>query len=399
MAHGNRGSVRRDFLKSSAVLSLVPTVPAFLRPACATENKSDRILVVIQLSGGNDGLNTVVPYKDEAYFDNRKRLKLDKDRLLKLSDDTALHPAMTDMADLVEDGRLAVVRGVGYPKPNRSHDVSMAVWHTASLDQEEHDGHGWLGRTLDSTGPHTEPQALLVADTEMPTALRGRKARSIAMDSLMEFDVEPPSEPIAQALQGDSLESFMQRATLDAYATAERMQDLLKASDESGSQLARQRSSLARRLGIVSKLIGADFGPSVYYCMQPGYDTHSDQLQTHNGLLGTLSRSLKAFLDDIQAKGRGKDVTVLCFSEFGRQIRENGSGGTDHGTAGPVFLAGEPVQAGVLGVHPNLTELEQNAPKHTVDFRRVYATVLDEWLGIPSEQVLGGSFGSMRLFA
>ena len=382
---------RRQLIKNAALLSLAPTVPGFLRSAAAAQNESKRILVVVQLSGGNDGLNTVIPFRDENYSANRKRLQLPQDRILKLTDETALHPAMGAMSDLLEDGRLAIVRGVGYPKPNRSHDVSMAVWHTASTDQEDHDGHGWLGRVLDrERSSQSEPQSLLVADTEIPLALRGRKSRAIAMDSLTEFEVPTNSPVLSENATASPLAEFMQRATLDAYETADRMQDLLAAAEnDSGSNLSRQRSSLARRLGVIAKLIAADFGPRVYYCMQPGYDTHSDQLQTHNDLLGTLSRSLKAFLDDVESLGRGRNVTVLCFSEFGRQVRENGSAGTDHGTAGPVFLAGSAIQPGIFGAHPDLSKLEQNAPQHTVDFRSVYASVLEDWLKVPAAELLG----------
>ncbi len=382
---------RRELLKRSALLSLAPTIPAFLRTAAATPLKShERILVVIQLDGGNDGLNTVVPFKDDGYLANRRALQLPVGQLLKIDDSTGFHPNMQDMADLLQDNRLAVVQGVGYPNPSRSHDVSMAVWHTASPDREDHRGLGWLGKALDQlSSSHELPSSVLVADEEAQVALRGRKSLSVNMDSLKDFDAQFAVRQLPVSDVDSSVAAFMKRSALDAYATAQRVAQIAVSSGmEANENLSRLGSDLARRLKIIANLIQAEFGPRVYYCIQPGYDTHATQLRDHRELLSTLSSSLKAFLADIQSSGWGDQVLVMCFSEFGRQVKENASEGTDHGTAGPVFLAGNSVQAGLHGTPVDLGQLDGNAPEHTVDFRQVYATILERWLSIEPTAVL-----------
>lgn len=382
---------RRELLQHATLLSLASTVPAFLRAGLAAMPQAqDRILVVIQLSGGNDGLNTIVPFKDDQYAASRQALRLPEDRLIGIDDETAWHPAMRAMADLLDDGRLAIVQGAGYPEPNRSHEVSMAVWHTAHTDPEEHRGYGWLGRTLDRL-PITAGQAssVVVSNVSMPAALRGRKTTSAAMDSLRDFQIAPDELPTAGLRASSSLAEFMRRTAVDAHATAQRVQAIAASTGAGGgSSLARLRSTLARHLKVISDLIRADFGPRVYYAVQPGYDTHSEQLQTHAQLLRTLSVSVKAFLDDMVAAGNADRVVVLCFSEFGRQVKENASEGTDHGTAGPVILAGDPVVAGIHGRAPDLTRLDGNAPQHTVDFRSIYARVLRDWFQLKPNSVL-----------
>ncbi len=382
---------RRELLKRSALLSLAPTIPAFLRSASAAPLGShEKVLVVIQLDGGNDGLNTVVPFKDDGYLANRRALRLPVDQLLKIDNSTAFHPNMQSMAELLQDNRLAVVQGVGYPNPNRSHDVSMAVWHTASPDQEDHRGHGWLGKALDQEPTSREqPSSVLVANREVPVALKGRKSLSVTIDSLKDFDAQFTSRQLPASNIDSSVAAFMKRSSLDAYATAQRVAQIAASSGmEANENLSRLGSDLARRLKIIANLIQADFGPRVYYCMQPGYDTHAAQLSEHGGLLSRLSSSLKAFLADIQTSGWGDQVLVMCFSEFGRQVKENASEGTDHGTAGPVFLAGNSVQAGLHGSPVDLGRLDDNAPQHTVDFRQVYATILQHWLSIAPTAVL-----------
>lgn len=392
---------RRESLRRATLLALAPSVPAFMRASLAAEEDVERILVVVQMSGGNDGLNTVVPFRNDGYLANRRKLRLDSKGLHQLNDETGLHANMRGMAELLEDGRLAIVQGVGYPKPNRSHDVSMSVWHTARLDAELHDSHGWLGRALDRLPiSHAVPASLLVSNRATPQALVGRKCLSTTMDQLSDLEFEQPSPPLAANSEGPALEAFMQRATLDAYEAADRVREVADALNGStDSQLSKLRSTLARRLSIVRDLITTQFGPKIYYVMQTGYDTHSEQLDTHARLLGDLSRALKAFLDDLRDAGCSKQVTVLCFSEFGRQVRENASAGTDHGTAGPVFVAGSAVRAGLHGRAPDLQDLKQNAPQFTTDFRAVYSSILRDWLGLKSAAILDGFDDSLELFA
>ncbi len=400
---------RREFLTRSSLIALAPSVPVFLaRAASAAETSYDgRILVVIQLSGGNDGINTVVPYTDEGYAKHRDKLRLPTEQLIKVNDQVGLHPSLRPMADLLEDGRLAIVQGVGYPNPNRSHDVSMAIWHTARMDRDEHKTFGWLGRAMDERPVPADgaPHAVLLGDDSPPVALRGRRSTSVALANLQDLKLASrptlPDHRLAAAPgqdqnQDDDLAAFARRAALDAYATADLIENVTQnvANDRS----AYPATQLAERLKSVAQLIKANFGTPVYYAIQPGYDTHAVQLPTHARLLRELAGALKAFLDDLRTARLDDRVLVLCFSEFGRRVQEDASLGTDHGTAGPVFLAGPRVAAGMVGPTPSLIDLEDGDLKAAIDFRQVYATILHQWLGITSPGVLTNSFELLPIF-
>lgn len=395
---------RRQILKGATLFSLAPTIPVFMRSASAGVRSNDRILVVIQLNGGNDGLNTIVPWKDEAYAANRRLLRLQEESLIRIDDETAFHPSMGRMAELLQDSRLAIVQGVGYPNPNRSHEASMAIWHTAKTEADEHRSNGWLGQALDTFDSQSRrPKGVSVSDEAMPAALRSHRTMVASIDSLQDFQLKSfPVQGTSNFINGyptSPLAEFMERTTLDAYATASQVDSLMAQSAISGvSELSKLEGPLARRLKIVADLIRADFGPRVYYTQQSGYDTHAGQLNTHSQLLGSLSSGLKAFLDDIEASGNADRVAVLCFSEFGRQVAENSSAGTDHGTAGPVFLAGKPIRSGLHGQPVDLSQLDQNAPSHTVDFRSIYVQILREWLQVKPDVELTPFESKLRLF-
>jgi uncharacterized protein (DUF1501 family) len=389
---------RRDFLKTSALLSLAPTVPGFLAQTAraAAPLRDGRVLVVIQLDGGNDGINTVVPHADPGYAKHRKALRLPAARLIRVNDSVGLHPALADAGKLLEAGQLAIVQGVSYPNPSRSHFRSMAVWHSARLDPEEHGGLGWLGRALDGSAGAS---SLLVGSGAPPVALRGRRCVASALDRPEDLVLAPGADP-RKVIAGegkDELTAFVRRSMLDAYATADRLAATGRAE---GAGARYPGTALGSRLQLIARLLQAGFGARVYYALQPGYDTHAAQLFNHWRLLFELAGALKAFLDDLAAAKLAERVAVLCFSEFGRTVRENGSAGTDHGTAGPVFLAGPRVKAGLVGSTPSLTDLD---PKHGdlrvgLDFRRVYASVLEDWLGLGAETALAGKFERLPLF-
>jgi uncharacterized protein (DUF1501 family) len=389
----NRTS-RRDLFRMLPVISLAPTVPAFIaRLAWASAPQRDgRILVVIQLDGGNDGLNTVVPYGDEAYAKNRKTLKLASDRLIKVSAGIGLHPAMGQAGKLLESGQLGIVPGVGYPNPNRSHFASMAIWQTARLDEEEHGGPGWLGRGLDS---NPGASSTFVGAGSIPAAIRGRRALASSLERIDDLTLDPAVARPNVTSDGDDLGAFVLRSTLDAYASSDRLAELAK---DRSAAARYPDTELANRLKLVARLIKGGFDSRVFYTSQGGYDTHAQQSAAHFGVLGELSGALKAFLDDMSGSKLADRVLVFCFSEFGRRVLENGSGGTDHGAAGPVFLAGPAVKPGLLGRYPSLTDLDNGDLKMTVDFRRVYATVLKNWLGLPADDALGGPFEPLPLF-
>ena len=357
------------------------------------------MLVVIELNGGNDGINTVVPYRDEGYQRHRSATRLATSDLIKIDDQVGLHPSMPDAARLLNDGKLAIVQGVGYPNPNRSHFESMRIWHTARPDTVEAAGSGWIGRVLDGRAA-TSPAVLArsssaAAHRRSPCAAAGRLRSPWIGPMISSSGMAPASHPLRpEAGDDDELTAFIRRSTLDAYATADRMATITRVAP--GRRYPATR--LAGGLEQISRLIKAGIGARFYYVIQGGYDTHASQLLTHARLLGELSGALGAFLDDLTTARLAERVAVLCFSEFGRRVADNGSDGTDHGTAGPVLLAGAGVRPGLVGPTPSLTDLEDGDLKVGVDFRRVYAAVLDGWLGLPAEPALGGAFEPLPLF-
>jgi len=391
---------RRSLLKRSAMLSLAPTVPGFLsRTAMAAQPERDgRILVVVQLDGGNDGINTVVPFGDEEYARHRKELRIPTDRVCKLTDRVGLHPAMRAAADMIHDGRLAIVQGVGYPNPDRSHFRSMAIWQTAQPDNPGPEFHGWLGRALDGIGAGKPasaplgPSAVFIGERDLPRALRGRRTVTASFADPSDLALAVPAAAVASPVRsaGDDLSAFVNRTVTNAYTTAEQ---LAHCAGRTSSTNARYPDcDLGRHLDLVARSIKAGASARVYYTIQSGYDTHALQLPAQAQLLGDLARSIRALLDDLAAAKLADGVLLMAFSEFGRRPNENGSFGTDHGTAGPVFLAGSKAKAGLIGETPRLGELVDGDLKWSIDFRRVYATLLDRWLGLPAEAVLGQRF-------
>lgn len=402
---------RREFLRTSSLISLAPTIPGFLaQTAHAVESTRDgRILVVIQLDGGNDGINTVVPIADEGYAECRDVLRLPVDRLFKITKQVGLHPAMGGAAKLFESERFAIVQGVSYPNPNRSHFKSMAIWQSANVALPREDVEdaqtkaklGWIGQALDEGGKPADGAAgaMFVGSGAMPAALRSRRSAAVAMtrpeDSVLTMMNKPRSAALDEANRPGDLASFVRRSTLDAYASSERMAKVLAAPDKGLSYPA---TGLSDRLRTIAQIIKGGAGTRVYYTSQGSYDTHSVQLEHHSRLLRELADGMKAFVDDLLAAKLADRVLVMCFSEFGRRAKENGSQGTDHGTAGPVLLAGPGVRAGVVGETPKLLDLVDGDLKMTVDFRQVYASVLEDWLGLPSKPVLGKEFAKLPLF-
>ena len=393
---------RRDFLKHSVLIALAPTVPGFLAQTAraAKSERDSRILVVVQLDGGNDGINTVVPFADPGYAKHRQVLRLPATQLLKVTDSVALHPTLFEAGKLLDSERFAMVPGVGYPNPNRSHFESMAIWHTARFDPEDRNGLGWIGRALDGVaGPARRgPASLFIGSGLLPGALPGRRAVAASLarpdDLVLPAGMRPKG---AAAVPAQDLAAFVQRSALDAYATADRMAEVARREDSGARYPA---TELASQLRLMARLIKANFGTRVYYARQGGYDTHGGQLAAHAALLGEFAGAVRAFLDDLATGKLAERVMVLAFSEFGRTVKENASAGTDHGTSGPVFLAGSQVRAGMQGKMPSLLDLDPQSGELRVgtDFRRVYATVLENWLGLEAKPVLGGDFDLLPLF-
>ena len=401
---------RRDFLRSSALVSFSASVPLFLARSAFAAGKEARgnVLVVVELTGGNDGLNTVVPFKDDEYRKHRPRLHIAARSVLKIDDCLGFHPALSGFARLLEDGRLAVVQSVGYPNPNRSHFASMAIWHTAKLAART-DAPGWIARLLDAKGvapggdvpaihlssePAPQPQAGGRHVPSLPSLEQFRRRLGIP-ESAGAAEQRAVLDRLAGREHGrpGSLLNFVENSASLSYESSARFEKVVA----SGVGADYPQSGLARRLRVIAQLIKAGLTTSIYYTQLGGFDTHASQLGAHGGLLFELGSSLQAFLGDLIKSGDGERVAVLVFSEFGRRLAENASGGTDHGTAAPVFLAGPAVKAGLHGPYPNLRDLDDGDPKFAIDFRGVYATLLDQWLGCPAEKVLGAKFQPLPL--
>ena len=417
-SHPTRREMLRLGLGSSALLACGPTVPMFLaRSAGAladdrTAGANGRVLVVVQLDGGNDGLNTVVPYRDDAYRKARPKLQVAANEVRKIDDHVGFPPALEAFARLLEQHRLAIVQSVGYPNPIRSHFESMAIWQTARLHADKA-APGWLARAIDRRpGPQGDAPGLHIHDAfPLPQAMAGGRQVIPSLARLEQFrrrlGVPESAGPAAQVEALDrlarqdrgepgSLLQFVESCSLITYASSARLERLRQDGAAAASGYP-EFYGLARRLRLIAQLIKAGLSTSIYYTHLDGFDTHSGQFQQHAALLRELGSALPAFLDDLEKAGVSERVLVLIFSEFGRRLAENGSGGTDHGTAAPVFLLGRPVDSGLHGPYPDLTRLEDGDPRHAIDFRNIYATVLDQWLGVPHRDVLGAAFDALPL--
>ena len=416
--HASRRRFLQSTLGSATLLSSGLTVPGFLarsaRAAAGSGGKSnEKVLVVIQLSGGNDGLNTVIPYADDDYARNRIALRIPTSQVLKLNDHVGLHPRMNAFHELHNQGRLATVQGVGYSNPDRSHFRSMDIWHSAQRENEQ-PRDGWLGRCLDNSrrdalkaGAGQDVPALHLGANELPLALVSRATPVPSVESLesFRFRTENGAIPLnslkslaaADRSAGVTMLDFLRRSTLNAYASSEQVRDAL--AGERDVAAYPEQYGLARKLKNIAQLIDAGLATRIYYVSLAGFDTHANQQGTHANLLGELANSTAAFVKDLENRGHLDRVLVMSFSEFGRRVRENASEGTDHGAAAPMFLAGGMVKSGVLRKHPSLTDLDDGDLKHHTDFREVYATILDRWLGCASESVLGSKFEPLPILA
>ena len=434
---------RRKFIRTGVLGGAMAwTLPVFLEKtffaldAAAADSavqtltgKDSPILVVLQLAGGNDGLNTVVPFSDDAYYKARPRIGIAAGNTLKLNDQIGLNSRLSKLRGLYDSGELALIQGVGYPNPNRSHFRSTDIWQTAT-DSDKFDRHGWLGRYFDSCCGGEDPAVGVSIGRETPLAFSAKEPKGItlARPEQFRFIAESASNPektedmfremngmdsgsgddnaggtvqslgAAGAMVGGETMDYLRRTALDAQISSDKILEITRKVRSSASYPGGQ---LANSLSLVARLIAGGMSTRVYYVSQGGYDTHSNQGGSHDRLMGELDAALGAFVADLKAQGNFDRVMLMTFSEFGRRVSQNANNGTDHGAAAPMFLAGPKVQAGIAGAFPSLApkDLLNGDIRFTTDFRSVYAGVLEQWLGANSNAILGKKFAPLKVVA
>jgi uncharacterized protein (DUF1501 family) len=400
-------TTRRDFLKACSLVSLGTVVPQFVaRTARAAEPGKDAVLVVVELTGGNDGLNMVIPYADDLYHKFRPTLRQTKSQVIRLDGHVGLHSGMQGLRPLWDDGHLAVVQGVGYPNPDRSHFEAMDIWQLA--DPTRAAKTGWLGRAtaemenrgggipilhvgpgkapLATAGPGGSGAVSLGEQNNFKLELGADAGRAEARRKLLD-EVAGAPKPDA-----DDLLSFVQRRQVQTLTAVDDLKSLLEGPDA----VRTFGGGLAQKFRLVAGLIGKGFGTRVFYVSLDGFDTHAEQGPSHQKLLSELAAGIGDFFRELKDDGNADRVRLITFSEFGRRAKENGSRGTDHGAASCLFVAGPSVKGGVVGKHPSLSDLDSGDLKFHTDFRRAYATLLDEWLGCDSKSVLGAKWDHVK---
>lgn len=404
-------TTRREFLgwgvAGLSYVSLSQWPSQLLAQAAAAStiaDQNDHVLITIELSGGNDGLNTVIPTVDPLYYKHRPTLAIPQDQALKLNDKLRWHPALEPLSKLYEAGQVSVVQGVGYPEPDRSHFRSMEIWQTASTGKQPPTS-GWLGKFLDQL-PSKEneiPLSGLALTGSLPQAFQAEKAVVPVVSQLETFATQANAEDPAVKLRrklstsgGGKLQpvDFVRQQAAAVYRAADKLQ---AASAKYQSSVEYPGSELGQQLRRAAQILSGRLGVRILTVSQGGYDTHSSQADAHRDLLGDLATCLAAFQQDLNGLGLANKVVVMVFSEFGRRVDENASAGTDHGAANCVLLEGAPIAGGVVGEHPSLEKLGDGDLIYHTDFRQVYATLLEGWLGCPTGNVIMGEYAKLPL--
>ena len=429
-------TTRRQFIQNGlGFVSLGLTMPGFLlraseavaqeksTPAAMLKGTSGKILVVIEMSGGNDGLNTVMPYALPEYSKARPNIAITKEQALQIGASNGMqlgmHPNLKALHGMYDKGQVAVVTGVGYPNPNRSHFESSDVWQMGDPDSKR-SREGWLARYFDADG-HLKNASLpgIALGEQLPLMLKGPGSAAAVIGNggdygfgtnapdkdqqLAAFNAMYAPEGVLKSgtrggTAAGSSDEFIRNVGNEVYTSTQAIKDAINRYDARAGEKANYPGNnyLASRLQTIAKLITGGLETRVYYASIGGFDTHANQLGGHANLMGNLGDAIAAFNKDLELQGRGKDVMVMTFSEFGRRVHENGSQGTDHGAASVLFVAGGAVKGGVYGGYPSLTDLDDGDLKMTTDFRSVYSAILDNWLGASSTIVLGDKFAPLK---
>lgn len=405
-----RNFSRKDFLKLTALASASFMVPKFLRGS--DKQSQDAIsklflpatngkrLIVVQFSGGNDGLNMVIPHADDLYHSNRPTVGIKPANILRIDDQFGLNPSMNGIKSLSDAGQFAFVNSVGYDNPNRSHFRSMDIWHSAS-DENEYLTTGWIGRWMDACGDQTAPHKAVEIDDTMSLALKGDHRNGIASRNPKRMKILTGDELLMKIANDyrhhesdHQLVDYMHQCLTE---TSQSANYLIEKSKDGKSKSVYPQHAFGKQMKTVADLILAGSETTIYYVTMAGFDTHAGQNGMQNRLLGIYSEAMDAFARDLKDAGLWNETLVMTFSEFGRRVKQNASQGTDHGTANVVMLAGGSLKkSGSINETPDLKNLNEGDLIHKVDFRQVYATILQNWLGTDHEIVLGKKFGLLE---
>lgn len=412
--HTDCDCTRREFVKTGlAALGAGAALPLFLREtnlamaadavAGVSQAHPERILVVLELSGGNDGLNTVVPYTQDEYYRARPTLGIRPQDVLKVNDEFGFHPNLLGFERVFKDGHMAVVHGCGYPNPNRSHFESMKFWHTGVPNAPE--SRGWLGRFADAYQPEAVSSYIVNIAKEQTAAVRASVHSPVVFDDPEQFGRQGSDDQreifTELAIKSATDKNDSLRFVRNIASTAEASSDFIRhACAEYRTHADYGYGEVGIDLKKVVAMIEAESPARIYYTSFGSFDTHVTQGAAHSGLFNRIGDAVHAFTNDLKRIGRADDVSLLMFTEFGRRVQENASLGTDHGVASPMFMVGAQVKGGFYGKHPSLTDLDEGDLKMTTDFRSVYATMTKEWMGFDdTRSILRSDFSTLGVFS
>ena len=387
---------RKEFLQIGSLATASLMLPKFLKAldGRAIVPPGNKVLVVLQFSGGNDGLNTVIPIRNDIYYKSRPRLGIEKDKALLLTDEAGINPALPEFKELFDDGSLGIINSVGYPNPDRSHFRSMDIWQSAS-DSDKYMYTGWLGRYLDAQcNGCTKPTQALEVDDILSLALKGENNKGLAVKDpkrLYNTSHEKYFKEINAAHEnGEETVDYLYKTLSETLSSADY---IFQQSRLHPSSQIYPSTETGKNLKTISSLIMSDINTKVYYLSLGSFDTHVNQENQQKRLFTELNDAISAFVKDLKDSNRFQDVMIMTFSEFGRRVAQNASGGTDHGTANNMFFIGGALkQKGLINAMPDLNDLNEGDLVHKVDFKNVYATVLRKWLDADDKGILGKQY-------
>jgi len=390
---------RRRFIKYSGLTSTVALVPGFIQALVTPFNQlafQGKRLVIVQLSGGNDGLNALVPFRDDNYYKLRPKLGIKADTLLKISQEAGFHPALQSFKNLFDNGHLSIYNSVGYPNPDRSHFRSMDIWHTGS-NADEYFNTGWIGRMLDANCPGSEkPYYAIEADDTLSLAMKGAEKSGFAVrdpEKLRNALKDPIYSEIQKSntqLETQSQLGFLYKTLAETTSSADYIYSKSKIYQSSKSY---PQHEIGKSLKEIAELINSGIESKIFYTSMSGFDTHVRQLETQNRLFGIVGSAIETLVEDLKASNNFNDTVIMVFSEFGRRVKQNASGGTDHGTANNVYIInGVLKKQGICNPISNLEKLEDGDLIHQIDFRQIYATLVDKGIGFDHTKTLMRKF-------